>query len=318
MVSGNRGSGVVRSHETPEKLLYDIARDRRHGANELATQLLSWVNRASREWKHLPSAKASRRFVRFARSISRAQPAMGSFVAWPIELQHLASRGPADAIARRWLRWSAKKRDLLRREAPRIRQTVRRALPPAARIVTMSRSSTVIDALRGLPANRRPARILVLKSEPGGEGRPMARDLQKLRLPARAVDDAVGRRMVRSSDLILLGADAVYPDGTLVHKVGTRPLVRAARRAGVPVAVVAGSSKFVSSRARPPRRLPPLFDATPGRWIDHYWTDRGSWRPGTGGRASATAPLRLKRAAIRRVGSRQRVRGTDRGSSRRR
>jgi len=114
----------------------------------------------------------------------------------------------------------------------------------------------------------------------------MARELRTAGIPARTITDRAGREAVRTADLLLLGADTVFSDGSLVHKVGTRPLALAAHRAGVPVVVVGGRSKF-TRRGRPRARLPALFDVTPGRWIDEYWTDVGrltgparrGWRP---------------------------------------
>jgi translation initiation factor 2B subunit (eIF-2B alpha/beta/delta family) len=73
---------------------------------------------------------------------------------------------------------------------------------------------------------------------------------------------------------VVIGADAVYADGSVAHKVGTRELARAAFRRGVPVIVVAGRSKFTDGP--PPRRpLPILFDRTPSRYITRFWTDFG-------------------------------------------
>jgi translation initiation factor 2B subunit (eIF-2B alpha/beta/delta family) len=80
--------------------------------------------------------------------------------------------------------------------------------------------------------------------------------------------------MVPRADLVLVGADAVYGDGSVVHKVGTRPLTLAALRAGVPVIVVAGRSKSVPGPC-PSRTLPPRFDRTPARAVREFWTDRG-------------------------------------------
>jgi ribose 1,5-bisphosphate isomerase len=114
----------------------------------------------------------------------------------------------------------------------------------------------------------------VLESLPGGEGRTFARELRRAGLRARTVTDTEGRRLVGATDLVLIGADTVSSDGSVVHKVGTRPLALAARRAGVPVIVVAGRSKNAPD-PHSARRLPPRFDRTPARAIQEYWTDEG-------------------------------------------
>ena len=124
--------------------------------------------------------------------------------------------------------------------------------------------------------------MIVLESRPGGEGRRLARDLRRSGLTVRLVPDAEGTRWVRTVDRVVIGADTIYADGSVAHKVGTRRLALAAHRWGIPVIVIAGTSKSVCDRPTA-HRLPPLFDLTPAGAITAYWTDRtvvkgGHWR----------------------------------------
>ncbi|HLM70464.1 MAG TPA: hypothetical protein VK423_03685 [Thermoplasmata archaeon] len=167
-----------------------------------------------------------------------------------------------------------RERSRLRREPAGLIRTCRRRFPEARIVVTLSRSRSVLLALKAPPAGRRPGRIVVLESLPGGEGRLFAKDLDIAGLSARCIADRAGPDAVAASDLLIVGADAVFADGSVVHKVGTRILAETARRAGVPVVVVAGSSKF-TGRYRPRRALPLRFDLTPPRFITEFWTDRG-------------------------------------------
>jgi len=98
----------------------------------------------------------------------------------------------------------------------------------------------------------------------------MAADLRRRGLAARWVADERAPEAVSASDLVLIGADTVETDGTVVHKVGTRRLAELARRSRRPVVVVAGRSKFSPRRVL---RLPPRFDRTPARLVSAYWTD---------------------------------------------
>ena len=93
-------------------------------------------------------------------------------------------------------------------------------------------------------------------------------------MPTRLVTDDRGVDRVRTATLLLIGADAVSENGSVVHKVGTRRLAAAARRASVPVYVVSGRSKWTGEK-RAPRHLPPFYDVTPGPWIAAYFTDGG-------------------------------------------
>ncbi len=137
----------------------------------------------------------------------------------------------------------------------------------------------MIRSLLSLPAAQRPREVRALVSLPGGEGRATVRELRRGGLTARPVADRDGPREVRACDLVLVGADAVDAQGTLVHKVGTFGLARAAAQYRRPVVVLAGRSKWVPARlSRHP--LPAAFDRTPRRLITAYWTDRGELRGG--------------------------------------
>jgi len=157
--------------------------------------------------------------------------------------------------------------------------------------VTLSRSRSVLWALEARKGSPRSVIVNVLESLPGGEGRIFAKELRRGGLAARVIPDAEGLVEVMAADLLLIGADAVFSDGSVVHKVGTRALAGAAARAGVPVVVVAGRSKF-TLRPPPRRKLPAIFDRTPSRYISEFWTDRGV-RPG-----GAPPARRIRRTSL--------------------
>ena len=274
-----------------------IRKDRTHGASELSSRALDSIALLLQGWESRPPRQGVRAaFRELGRALERAQPAMGSFRRWANDWQRLGdSRGRHAPLreARAWLRDT---RRSLANEGPRLVETCRQHFLEGARsVVTLSRSSSVLLALASLPRRLRPARVSVLESLPGGEGRLFVRDLRRAGLLARLVPDRTGPDLVRSADLLLLGADAVDSDGSVVHKVGTARLARSAWAAGVPVVVVAGRSKF--TERRPGRRpLPTLFDRTPSRYVSEYWTDFGVRR----GRA--------KEKRLRRSGSNRRPR----------
>ncbi|HZY93155.1 MAG TPA: hypothetical protein VFG07_10360 [Thermoplasmata archaeon] len=214
----------------------------------------------------------------------RTQPAMGFFLEASGTLEAFAAATPVRfGPLRRWIR---NERRALTRETREVLRLARRRLPARATVITISRSSLVRDALGGLPAGRRPALVLALRSRPGGEGVQLARELHERAVRAMVVEDGSLGRLTQPIQLVLLGADALLPGGDLVHKVGTCPLARWARRRGIPVIVLAGRSKFV--RALPEAlRLPSRFDRTPAAYITEVWSDDpGSTvaRPGERGR----------------------------------
>ncbi|EMA38436.1 initiation factor 2B-related protein [Halococcus hamelinensis] len=108
-------------------------------------------------------------------------------------------------------------------------------------VVTLSRSGTVLDALRA--ATDVP--VIVGESRPAREGVGVAQALAADRSVTLAVDAALPHLLAtRSIDRVLVGADAVLPDGSVVNKVGTRGLALAAAHEGIPVYAVTSSDKI--------------------------------------------------------------------------
>jgi translation initiation factor 2B subunit (eIF-2B alpha/beta/delta family) len=161
-------------------------------------------------------------------------------------------------------------------------------------IATLSRSGTVRDLL----ADCDPAAVVVTESRPGGEGRAVARDLARsLDAPVTLCADAgVAHALdVREVDAVLVGADTVLADGSVVNKVGTRTLASAAAAQDVPVHVAAHTDKVASPgheadlEPRDPAELlgengdpsdaldveHPTFDVTPAALVDGYCTEAG-------------------------------------------
>jgi translation initiation factor eIF-2B subunit delta len=128
-----------------------------------------------------------------------------------------------------------------------LRATVRRAaalVRPGAIVLTYSHSTAVRLALwRAMAAGRR-FEVVCSEARPMGEGIALARQLATLGIPVRLVVDAALAEWVGAAGLVLLGADAIT-SAVLVNKVGTGPLLQAARLAGVPAYVLADSCKWL-------------------------------------------------------------------------
>jgi translation initiation factor 2B subunit (eIF-2B alpha/beta/delta family) len=114
-------------------------------------------------------------------------------------------------------------------------------LDGADRVATTSRSETVLDALSRLDCS-----VLVGESRPAREGVAVAEALADGRPVTLTTDAALPGQ---SFDAVVVGADAVLPDGSAVNKVGTYPLSLAAARAGVPCLVVTARDKVRTDEA---------------------------------------------------------------------
>jgi len=157
-------------------------------------------------------------------------------------------------------------------------------------VATLSRSGTVGRALAATDVA-----VVVGESRLGREGVETAEALGDR---ATLVPDPVlpgtlaglaGRPRAGS---VLLGADAVLPDGSVVNRTGSYPLALAAREAGAPVRVVAARDKVraaggdgVPAEREPPTELydgaapvataTPLFERVPASLVDAVVTEAG-------------------------------------------
>jgi translation initiation factor 2B subunit (eIF-2B alpha/beta/delta family) len=155
-------------------------------------------------------------------------------------------------------------------------------------VLTLSRSGTVAAALD----RARPREVLVMESRPAREGVDVAEALADETDVTLFVDAAVAHVLgTRDVDRVLVGADAVLPEGRVVNKVGTRTAAIAAARADVPVYALCSRDKVVPDVDEPdfepgdPEAVydgdaevdvaNPTFDVTPADLIAGVVTENG-------------------------------------------
>jgi len=154
------------------------------------------------------------------------------------------------------------------------------------RICTFSRSGTALDALDRAD----PEAVLVGESHPGDEGVAVAETLADDHDVTLTSDAALSSLLDEwDADAVLVGADTILPNGSVVNKIGTRGLALAADRESVPLCVVAAADKVspdsdVDIEPSPETLYDgtasltvenPLFDVTPADLIDKICTDEG-------------------------------------------
>ena len=144
---------------------------------------------------------------------------------------------------------------------------------------------------------------IVKETRPRNQGHITARELDDLGVPVTLVVDNAAHRFLDDADHLLVGADSIAADGSVVNKIGTAGLAVSARDRGVPVVVAAQSikldpktltggaieierrdeSEVISGAKR--RELGdidvanPAFDVTPPRHVDAIVTEHGQFPP---------------------------------------
>ncbi len=162
-------------------------------------------------------------------------------------------------------------------------------------VMTHSYSSLVKNTLFDLLSSKSRMRVICTESRPKNEGVELARTLCDAGAYTMLAIDAAAPSLCRNVDLLLVGADGVGKFG-LVHKIGTYPLLLAARESGVPVVVLAGTEKFwpheLEGVEEPPKSPDEIadsgcfevmnyyFDTTPLEYIESIVTEMGIVSPG--------------------------------------
>src|SRR5262249_31038488 len=140
-----------------------------------------------------------------------------------------------------------------------------------ALVLTHSDSATVREAVLHTP----PARVFCTASAPFEEGRRLAEDLRTEGLDVELVEDEDVDRALETTSLVLVGADAVYEDGSIKNKIGTRVLAESAQRLSIRM-IVAGEVLKLGRVPRPPvEDEPELRDTTSSELVDEIVTEEG-------------------------------------------
>lgn len=157
-------------------------------------------------------------------------------------------------------------------------------------VLTLSRSGTVETAL----IEAEPDRVIVLESRPDREGIGVAERLTSAGIDTMITLDAAVAHVVGDVDYLLVGADTVLADASVVNKVGTRTAAIAADREGAAVYAVGAVDKISPATELTPETVSreaiyedgsdltvdcPLFDRTPTDLVSGVITEIGVLGP---------------------------------------
>ncbi|WP_188980127.1 NUDIX domain-containing protein [Halocalculus aciditolerans] len=252
-----------------------VADDDTHGSAYVSLRAVEVLRDAAAE------GAGRARLEALARDLLDAKPGMAAVRNRVNRVLSEAAGGKADAraVAERTLDAAV---DADGRAADRARDLV-----AGERVVTLSRSGTVLDALTGEPG---PASVVVAESRPACEGVGVAEALADAGVDVALTTDANLPGVVAGADVVLVGADTVLPDGRVLNKVGTRAAALAAEREdaacyavcardkvspNADVHVESGDSAAVYDGERDVAVENPLFDVAPADCVTGVVTEDG-------------------------------------------
>lgn len=261
----------------------EIAGDRTHGAAWLSLRALELLRDGANDADDWTDVAA------LARDLRDARPAMHVVANRVDRAMADADDRTPDAVARA-------ASEVLRAAADADEDAAANAAARlgGSRLLTLSRSGTVTETLR----RAGPAALFVLESRPALEGVEVAESVAAATEVTLATDAAVAHVLATGDvDAVLVGSDAVRPDGSVVNKVGTRTAATVAAREGVEVVVVCARDKVAPAGSAEVALEPgdpsavydgdadltvanPTFDRTPAALVDAIVTEDGVLDPG--------------------------------------
>jgi len=112
------------------------------------------------------------------------------------------------------------------------------------RVITLSRSGTVLGILQLWHQKNKKLKVMVCESRPKFEGRLMAKDLASEGINVELISDAMMGLYIPKIDAAIIGADLVLKNGNTVNKVGSKALALLCREYKKPLLVVTAKSKL--------------------------------------------------------------------------
>jgi len=191
------------------------------------------------------------------------------------------------------------------REAPKkIAESALELIPRGSTAITHCHSSVAVAVMRRAAEIGLLRTIYVTETRPLYQGRITAAQLEGSGASIAFIVDSAAGFYMRSSDIMIVGADAIAMNGDLANKIGTYAMAALAKQMGKTVLVCAESYK-IATKAQTGAEIPlefrpateiypknpadigspeivnPAFDITPNQLIDFIVTEMGIVREPT-------------------------------------
>jgi translation initiation factor 2B subunit (eIF-2B alpha/beta/delta family) len=264
----------------------ELARDRVHGASFLGRRAIELLSATSLASKTEDRDDFFSDLLLVAMRLRKAQPGMA--IIWNLVGRFLQlvdrERNRVSSLAE-LKRISAEIGEEIVQAAKEVSEDASRnsarTLPQTGHVLTHSYSSAVLRSLElGRKSGKR-FEVYATESYPGMEGTQLAKDLVALGVPVKVIPDSRVDSIISTVNFVLVGADSVLRDGSLIHKTGTRRIAAAARESGVPFHSTCETMKFsvTDFLGESPKFADNLFDLTPSEYIEDFTTEVGRVEP---------------------------------------
>ncbi|GAB6880235.1 ribose 1,5-bisphosphate isomerase [Halorubrum gandharaense] len=170
-------------------------------------------------------------------------------------------------------------------------------------VMTHCHSTDALACVEAAVEQGKEIEAIVKETRPRNQGHITAEQLRDAGVPVTLIVDSAARRYLDDVDHVVVGADSIAADGSVINKVGTSGLAVNARERGVPIMTAAQTIKLhpetltghtveIEMRSEdevisPEKREEiggievenPAFDVTPPRYMDAIVTEHGQFPP---------------------------------------
>ncbi|MEM3736703.1 MAG: S-methyl-5-thioribose-1-phosphate isomerase [Candidatus Bathyarchaeia archaeon] len=227
--------------------LWEIASDRKRGARQLAVEAAQTLRLAADACELGAPEECLRRLEETAERLRNLKPSMCSIANIIDLLCSRILRLKATSLASLKISVAREVEEAVKGLELSSKKAVREAcrnIGDGYTVLTHSNSSMVIETFKQVASEGRRMRVVVSESRPLCEGREVAAELSTVGVPVTLITDAAVGHFITEADMVLVGADSVLADGSLVNKVGTYLIALAAKDKGIPFYAVCEFSKF--------------------------------------------------------------------------
>ena len=229
----------------------ELKQDKHSGARQIAMRALEFLLSVGENTNAASSATLVSDLRYFCTQISTVRPSM-AIIATTLELvlMDLEQVSPLDIKA-------AKSRicQIVRFHSQEMDRSIDLAvrhlnyiIPEGASVLVHSFSSSVLAAFDILKEKQ--CALVVTEARPAMEGRTTAKAAAEKGMSVTLITDALAGHAMSEVDVVLLGADSIELDGSVVNKAGSSLVALAAHAAGVKVYVI-GELRKISLHDKP-------------------------------------------------------------------
>jgi len=290
-------------HPEVEAVASDIASMETRGAAAIAEAAAQALRRQAQESDAETVAEFDRELRAAARHLIDTRP---TAVSLPNSLRYIFERLGGETVSQRQAAVTAGAREFCERlenAQDDLGAIGANRLRDGDTVLTHCHSTDALSCIEAAREQGKSLSAIVKETRPRKQGHITARQLRDLGVPVTMIVDSAAGRYLPDADHVIVGADSIAADGSVINKIGTRGLAVNARERDTPIVVAAQTLKLdpatlsghtVEIEMRDEAEIisdeerdsigeitveNPAFDVTPPRYVDAIVTERGQFPP---------------------------------------